>query len=194
MFTDIASLLVLAICIPRHGSRFSATAFTLQLLELAIYVPLVLFGLSAAVRYLMERMKESKEGQFHVMLLAVAVAGNGAQLINLEGIIGAFLAGLALNRAVHHSPAKAELEFLGNTIFVPIFFITIRFLIAPQAFAETAVGHLELVIAIVAGLIVAKLVAAKVAQKMFRYTGDEPLAPFVFSPSLKVPRDRERRL
>ena len=93
IFTDIASLMVLAICIPIHMSGFSPAAFILQLVQLAVYVPLVLFGLSAVVRLLMERMKDSKEGQFLVMLLAVAVAGIGAEIINLEGIIGAFLAG-----------------------------------------------------------------------------------------------------
>jgi Kef-type K+ transport system membrane component KefB len=136
-------------------------------------VPLVLFGLSAVVRMLMERMKDSKEGQSIVMLLAVAAAGIGAELINLEGIIGAFLAGLALNRAVHQSPAKAELEFLGNTLFIPMFFLTVGFLINPRVFVESTMTNFGLVSSIVLGLIFAKLLAAIVAQKSFRYTSDE---------------------
>lgn len=173
IFTDIASLMVLAVCIPIHMSGFSPNAFVVQLLQLAVYVPLVLFGLSAVVRWLIEKMKDSKEGQFIVMLLAVAVAGIGAELINLEGIIGAFLAGLALNRAVHQSPAKAELEFLGNTLFIPMFFLTVGFLINPRVFVESTVTNLGLVSSIVLGLIVAKLLAAIVAQKSFQYTPDE---------------------
>ena len=132
IFTDIAALLVLAICIPIHMSGFSASAFGLQLVQLAVYVPLVLFGLSALVGWLMGKLKDSKEGQFLVLLLAVAIAGIGADAINLEGIIGAFLAGLALNRAVHQSEAKGELEFLGNTLFIPMFFVTIGFLITSE--------------------------------------------------------------
>jgi Kef-type K+ transport system membrane component KefB len=173
IFTDIASLLVLAVCVPIHSSGFSLTSFILQLVQLIIYVPLVLFGLSAVVHFLIGRMNDSKEGQFLVMLLSVAVAGIGAELINLEGIIGAFLAGLALNRAVHHSPAKEELEFLGNTLFIPVFFVTVGFLINPQVFVATAVSHLGLVTAIIAGLIVAKLLAALVAQKTFGYNRNE---------------------
>ncbi len=181
IFTDIASLMVLAICIPIHMSGFSLTAFIAQLVQLAVYVPLVLFGLSAVVRVLMERTKESTEGQFLIMLLAVAVAGIGAQAINLEGIIGAFLAGLALNRAVHHSPAKAELEFLGNTLFIPVFFVTVGFLINPRVFAESTVTNLGLVSSIVVGLIVAKLLAAILAQRMFRYNRDESLVMWSLS-------------
>ena len=175
IFTDIASLMVLAICIPIHMSGFSPAAFILQLVQLAVYVPLVLFGLSAVVRLLMERMKDSKEGQFLVMLLAVAVAGIGAEIINLEGIIGAFLAGLALNRAVHHSPAKAELEFLGNTLFIPVFFVTVGFLINPRVFVESTINNLGLVSSIVLGLIIAKLLAALVATRAFHYTKHEGL-------------------
>jgi Kef-type K+ transport system membrane component KefB len=175
IFTDIASLMVLAVCIPIHQSGFSLTAFVVQVAQLAAYVPLVLFGLSAAVGRLMDRMTDSKEGQFLVMLLAVAVAGIVAELINLEGIIGAFLAGLALNRAVHKSPAKQDLEFLGNTLFIPVFFFTVGFLIEPRVFVETTVNNLGLVSAIVGGLIVAKLLAALVVQQLFGYSREEGL-------------------
>jgi Kef-type K+ transport system membrane component KefB len=181
ILTDIASLLVLAVCVPIHLSGFSPTALVVQLVQLAIYIPLILFGLSAAVRYLMQRMEGSKEGQFLVMLLAVAVAGIGAELIHLEGIIGAFLAGLALNRAVHQSPAKDELEFLGNTLFIPVFFITIGYLINPRVFVATAVSHAGLVTAIVVGLLMAKLLAAVVTQKLFRYTRDQALVMWSLS-------------
>jgi Kef-type K+ transport system membrane component KefB len=175
IFTDIAALLVLAICIPIHTSGFSMSGFILQIVQLAIYVPLVLFGLSSAVGFLIGKLKTSKEGQFLVLLLAVAVAGIGADAINLEGIIGAFLAGLALNRAIQQSAAKAELEFLGNTLFIPMFFITIGFLIDVQVFMQTIVSHLGLVLSIVGGLIGAKLAAAFSVRKSFGYTHNETL-------------------
>src|SRR5436190_2879033 len=134
IFTDIASLMVLAICIPIHTSGFSASSFVLQFVELAIYVPAVLFGLSAIVEYFMRRSQDSKEVQFLIVLLAVAAAGIAAEAIHLEGIIGAFLAGLALNKAVHHTQVKTDLEFLGNTLFIPAFFVAIGFLIDPRVF------------------------------------------------------------
>jgi Kef-type K+ transport system membrane component KefB len=175
IFTDIASLMVLAICIPIHMSGFSWSALGLQLVQLAVYVPLVLFGLGGAVQFLMKRTAHSKEGQFLIMLLAVAIAGIAAESINLEGIIGAFLAGLALNRAAHDSPAKHDLEFLGNTLFIPVFFVTVGFLIDPRVFAETIVSNLGLVSSIVIGLILAKFAAAIVTQKLFAYSRDEGL-------------------
>jgi Kef-type K+ transport system membrane component KefB len=175
VFTDVASLLVLAICIPIHTTGFSASTFALQLVQLAVYVPVILFGLSAAAGYLMKRFEGSKEGQFLVMLLAVTVAAIGAEAIHLEGIVGAFLAGLAINRAVQHSEAKKELEFLGNSLFVPMFFVVVGFLINLRVFLETLVSHVPLVSSIVLGLIASKWIAAFISQKVLRYSRDEGL-------------------
>jgi Kef-type K+ transport system membrane component KefB len=118
IFTDLASLLVLAVCLPIHSSGFSASAFAIQIVELIAYVLVVFIALSALGRWLIERMGDSKERQVTLILLIVAVAGFGAQVISLEPIIGAFLAGLAINRALSRSQAKEQLDFLGNTLFI----------------------------------------------------------------------------
>ena len=110
-----------------------------------------------------------------VMLLIVVVAAIAAEAIHLEGIIGAFLSGLAVNRAVEHSKAKEDLEFLGNALFIPAFFVTIGFLIDVRVFWDTIVHNLGLVCGIVATPIVAKLIAGVVTQKGLGYTRDEGL-------------------
>ena len=181
IFTDVAALLVVAICIPIHMAGFSPAAFGLQLLQLAIYVPVVLFGLSAAAQFLMDRFHASKEGQFLIMLLVVAVAAIGAEAIHLEGIIGAFLAGLAVNRAVQHSQAREELEFLGNTLFIPVFFITIGFLIDVRVFLDTIWTNLGLVCGIVSVPIVAKWLASVGTRKGLGYSRDEGLMMWALS-------------
>lgn len=181
IFTDVAALLVVAICIPIHMAGFSTTAFLTQVLELAIYVPVVLLGLSGVAHFLIGKLRHSTEGQFLVMLLIVAVAAIGAEAIRLEGIIGAFLAGLAVNRAVQHSPAKEQLEFLGNTLFIPVFFITIGFLIDVEVFLKTIVQNLGLVCAIVGTPIVAKWLASVATQKGLGYARDEGLIMWALS-------------
>jgi Kef-type K+ transport system membrane component KefB len=157
---------------PQHGPE--------GLAELAVYVPLVLFGLGALTQWLMSRVT-SKEGQFLVVLLVVSIASIGAEVIHLEGIIGAFLAGLALNRAVHQFPAKHDLEFLGNTLFIPMFFITVGFLIDVRVFATTLTTHLGLVVGIVGGLIVSKLLAANLTRRTFKYSRYQGLAMWSLS-------------
>jgi Kef-type K+ transport system membrane component KefB len=180
VFTDVASLLVLAVCIPIHVSGFSPGPFALQIIQLAIYVPAVLIGLGWIAKKLFG-LKPSKEGQFALMLLIVALAAVAAEAIHLEGIIGAFLAGLAVNTATRESEAKHELEFIGNHLFIPVFFVTIGFLIDVHTFANTLVTHFWLVAGIVGGLVLSKLAAAEIARRSFGYTRDEGLTMWSLS-------------
>lgn len=175
IFTDLGSLLILAICLPIHTTGFSLGAFLLQLLELAIYIPVVLFGLSALAGRFLKYRGDTTENQFFLILLIMVVASEGAELIHLEAIIGAFLAGLAVNRFIKHSEAKEQLEFLGNTLFIPAFFLTIGFLIDVRVFANTLMNQWGLVAGIVGGLIASKFAAALIAQRLFGYSRDEGL-------------------
>jgi Kef-type K+ transport system membrane component KefB len=180
VFTDVAALLVLAVCIPIHTSGFSPDTFAIQVLQLAVYVPAVLLGLGWVSRKLFA-LKPAKEGQFALMLLLVAVAAVAAEAINLEGIIGAFLAGLAVNTATRDSEAKHELEFIGNHLFIPTFFVTIGFLIDLRTFASTLVAHFWLVFGVVGGLIGSKFLAAEVARRIYGYTRTEGLTMWSLS-------------
>jgi Kef-type K+ transport system membrane component KefB len=67
VFTDVASLLVLAVCIPIHVSGFAPETFAVQVLQLAVYVPAVVLGLGWVAQALFAR-KPPKEGQFALML------------------------------------------------------------------------------------------------------------------------------
>lgn len=173
IFTDLGALLILAICLPVHSVGFSAPAFVLQLIQLAVYVPLVLFGLSAMARTFLQRLGDTTENQFFIILLIMILAAELAEVIHLEAIIGAFLAGLAVNRSVQRSEAKEQLEFLAHTLFIPAFFLTIGFLIDVRVFAGTIVNNFGLCVGIVGGLIVAKFGAAFAAGKLFGYSMNE---------------------
>jgi len=170
ILTDLTSLLVLAVCLPIHSSGFSTSAFLLQIVEMVAYVVLAFFGLSALGRWLLERMGDSKDKQVVLILLIIAVAGFGAEAINLEPIIGAFLAGLAINRALSQGEAREELEFLGNTLFIPMFFVSIGFLIDVKVFVQTLLARTGLVVSIVGGLIAAKYLAAQLTQQLMGYS------------------------
>jgi Kef-type K+ transport system membrane component KefB len=183
VFTDVAALLVLAVCIPIHVSGFAPDTFAIQVLQLGLYVPAVILGLGWVAQRLFAR-KLPKEGQFALMLLLVAIAAVAAEAINLEGIIGAFLAGLAVNTATRNSEAKHELEFIGNHLFIPVFFLTIGFLIDLQTFANTLVTHFWLVLGIVGGLIGSKYLAAEIARRAFGYSRTEGLTMW----SLSIPQ------
>jgi Kef-type K+ transport system membrane component KefB len=173
VFTDLASLLVLAVCLPIHSSGFSVSVFAVQIVELIVYVLLIFVGLSTLGLWLIERTGDSKERQVTLIFLIIALAGFGAEVINLEPIIGAFLAGLAINRALKHREAQEQLDFLGNTLFIPMFFVSIGFLIDVRVFLQTLIDKTGLVVGIVGGLIAGKFLAARLTQRLFGYSRSE---------------------
>ena len=62
--------------------------------------------------------------QFVFVLAMVFLGGGLMEFVGMEGILGAFLAGLVLNRLIPHvSPLMNRLEFVGNALFIPYFLI-----------------------------------------------------------------------
>ncbi|NCQ42517.1 MAG: cation:proton antiporter, partial [Cyanobacteria bacterium] len=111
IFTDIAALLVLAICISIHGGEFTLSTLIIQLASLGIYCAIVLYGFDKAGKEYFRRTGDEESNQFLFVLLAVFLASVGAQFINVDKIVGAFLAGLAVNDVVGKGPVKEKIEF-----------------------------------------------------------------------------------
>jgi Kef-type K+ transport system membrane component KefB len=166
---------VFAVCLSTFQSGFSVAGLALQIIEIAIFVPLILFGLSRAGAYVLRKIEAYEDAYFIVMLAIIAIAGLLAQLINLPGIVGAFLAGLAVNAAVRDKPAREKLEFVGNTFFIPIFFIVTGFLIDPPTFIASIFDNFPLVAGIIGALLVGKWLAAEAAGRAFGYSASARL-------------------
>jgi Kef-type K+ transport system membrane component KefB len=175
VFSDTSSLIVFAICVSTFQSGFAIKSLALLLVEIAAFVPLILFGLSRVGAAVLRRVEGDEGTYFAVMVAIVAVASSLAQLIQLPDIVGAFLSGLSLNAAVKEKKAKEELEFIANSLFIPAFFITTGFLIDPRALAHSLASDLPLVLSIIAALVVGKFVAAEIAGRMYGYSRDEKL-------------------
>jgi Kef-type K+ transport system membrane component KefB len=170
MVSDTLSLIIFGICVSTYTTGFSPTGLTLQIVEVAVFVPLILIGVSRAGSYILSKLRDNQEGYFLTMLGIMAAAGVLANLIHLPDIVGAFLAGWAVNAAVGDHPAKEKLEFFGKSLFVPIFFLVTGFLIEPAAIVRTIIDNFWLVAGLVASLIVGKGIAAEIAGRIFGYT------------------------
>jgi len=169
LVADTLSLLVFGICVSIYTTGFSSSGLALQILEVAILVPLILIGVSRAGAWILGKLHDHPEGYFVTMLGIMALCGMLADMINLPDIVGAFLAGLAVNAAVSDHPAKEKLDFFGKAFFIPIFFIVVGFLIVPAAVGETIFNKFWLVAGMVMSLILGKAIAAWIAGQAFGY-------------------------
>ncbi len=180
IFTDIGALLVLAICVAIHAGDFTIWRLLTLVGSLIVYSVIVLFGFDKAGREFFRRSGDEEGNQFLFVLLAVFLSAVGAQLIGIEKIVGAFLAGLAVNDAVGEGPVKEKVVFVGNVLFIPIFFVDLGLLIDIPAFIQS-ISTIWLTSAIVSGLIASKFIAAFLAKLVYRYKWNEMLTMWSLS-------------
>lgn len=180
IFTDIGSLVVLAICVGIGSGDFSAFELVRLLLSVVIYSAVIWFGFNWVGKAFFRRSGNEEGNQFLFVLLAVFVAALGAEVIGVEKIIGAFLAGLAVNSVLGEGPVKEKVIFVGNVLFIPIFFVNLGLLIDVPVFIQSVLS-VWLPLAIVVALIGSKYVAALLAKFAYRYSWREQITMWSLS-------------
>ncbi|NBC01286.1 MAG: universal stress protein [Bacteroidetes bacterium] len=181
MVTDLVSLLVLAIVAATvegaTGLGFWAT-FAGVVLAYGVLVALLLPRLG---RWFFRNVRNQPDMEFVFLLAVVFVTAYMAQVAYLAPIIGAFFAGIILNRLVpERSPLMLRIKFVGDALFVPFFLVYVGLLVDVAVLVEgTEVVLLALILAAVVW--VGKLIAAKGVQWLYAYTPDEGWAIFGLS-------------
>ncbi len=147
IITDTLVLLILAV-ITGLAQGNTGTAYWLQLSgSLVLFALVVFYGYPRLGRWFFKNVEGERSSHYIFVLALVFVAGVMAEMAGVEAIIGAFAAGLALNRLIpHSSPLMNRIEFVGNAIFIPFFLISVGMLVdlavllkGPQAIYVAAV-------------------------------------------------------
>ncbi|MGC1527876.1 MAG: cation:proton antiporter [Phormidesmis sp.] len=169
IFTDIGSLLVLAICLGVSQGDFNAVKLLTLLGSLGLYAIAVLVGLKQLGKLFFKKIGRDEGNRVLFVLLSVFLSAVVAQLIGVENIIGAFLAGLAINSVVGDGPVKEKTEFMGSVLFIPMFFVNMGLLLDLNAFSSI-LASINLPLMIVGMLLATKLIAAIAAKLLYRYS------------------------
>ncbi len=172
LITDTLALLVLAVVAGLFSEDFNDYFWTQMAVSVLLMGAFVMFGFPVIGRWFFKRFDDSVS-QYIFVLGMVYLAAFLSEVAGVDAIIGAFLAGLALNRLVPQTSALMNrIEFVGNALFIPFFLIGIGMLINYRVFFENLnTVKVAIVITLVATL--AKYIAAWLAQKTFNYTIDE---------------------
>jgi len=174
LLTNILALLVLAVLvgIKEGGEDANINSLLLKLAYMvAAFVVAVLWVFPKIARKFLKAERDHI-AQYLFVLAVVFAAAIIASIAGVEPIIGAFLAGIALNQLVPAtSPLKNRIEFIGNAIFIPIFLIGVGMLIDFRVFIDPNVLGIASIM-VVASLL-GKYLAAFLTQKWFKYSYDE---------------------
>jgi len=172
LITDTLALLVLAVIVGMTKGNVDATFWITLVVSLLIFGFIVLFIFPILARSFFKRFDDNIS-QYLFVLVIVFLGSFLAELAGIEPIIGAFLAGLSLNRLIPHtSPLMNRIEFVGNAIFIPFFLIGVGMLIDYKIFFKDfetiKVGIIMIIVATLA-----KYLAAYFTQKTYNFTVDE---------------------
>lgn len=175
VITDVLALIVLAVAASstaisdERGVRASEPDPALPLWAgLVLVVVFCLFVLPRATRWIFARVLHSRTQRFVWLLGGMAAGAIMGLLGGVEGLVGAFLAGIGMNSSV---PAKSELmervEFVGNALLVPAFLVSVGLSIDPRALVEPAtLAKAALFTSLV---VVGKVLPAWIAGRRFKF-------------------------
>lgn len=170
IITDVLALLVLAV-VSNLASGKMSLEFWLRLgVGLMLFSGIVFGLIPLLARWFFRKVETELTFQYVFVLAMVFVSAFLAEVAGVEAIIGAFFAGLALNRLVPHaSPLMGRIEFVGNAIFIPIFLISVGMLVNLNVFLQ---GQQAILVAVVLTVIalITKWIAAWLTQQSFHFT------------------------
>ncbi len=172
MITDILALMVLAVSVGMAKGEVGREFWFRLSISVLAFGMTVLFLFPVIGRWFFKKVSD-RISQYIFVLVMIYLAALLAELAGVEAIIGAFLAGLALNRLIPHtSSLMNRVEFVGNAIFIPFFLISVGMIIDFTVFFKSwetiKVALLMTVLAIST-----KYLAAKATQKTFRLRPEE---------------------
>jgi Kef-type K+ transport system membrane component KefB len=172
LITNVLALLVLAVIVGMTSGDISQSFWIRLVISFLIFFLIIMFVFPVIARWFFKQFSDNVS-QYIFVLTMVFLGAVLSQVAGIEAIIGAFLAGLALNRLIPRtSPLMNRIDFVGNAIFIPFFLIGVGMLIDYRAFFSSyETIKVAVVISVVAT--VSKLIAAWLTQKTFKFSVDE---------------------
>lgn len=176
LITNILALLVLAIIVGMSGGEINSFFWIKLSVSFILFTLVIIFIFPIIARWFFKRYSDNVS-QYIFVLVIVFLGAVLSQIAGIEAIIGAFMAGLALNRLIPRtSSLMNRIDFVGNAIFIPFFLIGVGMLIDYRAFSDIN----TIIVAITMSIIATggKFIAAWLTQKNFKFNKDERILIF----------------
>jgi len=181
ILTDTAVLIILAVIMGSVNDKLDSTFWIQLAISLSIFTATVFYLIPKIAKWFFTKLESEKTSHYIFVLAVVFFSAFMAQLAGIEPIIGAFVAGLALNRLIPHSSILMNrIEFVGNALFIPFFLISVGMLVDLRVLFK---GPEALIVAgaLTAVAILGKYFSAALTQWIFKYTKNQRLLIFGLS-------------
>lgn len=183
IITDTAVLILLGIITNVVKNELSPMFWLKTTLLLATLVLGCLYILPIVTRWFFRNLEGQGGSQYIYVLAVVFLSAFAAEVAGVEPIIGAFLAGLALNRVIpHNSVLMNRVVFIGNTLFIPFFLISAGMLVDIKLFFSGS-GALIFAGVLSAVALLTKYFAAKITGWIYKLNKNETRIIFGLSAS-----------
>lgn len=182
MITDTLTLFVLAVISGMFTGNTDVWFFVSLMLKLVAITAIIVFSFPRIARYFFRRYNDGVIQYIFVMALLFLGAGL-MELAGMEGILGAFITGLVLNRLIpHSSPLMRRIDFVGNAIFIPYFLIGVGMMINLNVLFGNFSALFVAAVMIVTAL-TGKAVASWITARTYKMTVHEQRLMFGLSTS-----------
>lgn len=180
ILTDTAALVVLVIVARAHTGSLDWVFWPTLALALVALAVIILWALPRLAQWVFTVVGRDRTPRLIFLLFALFGSAALAEFAGIEGIIGAFLAGLALNRLVPvGSVLMDRVEVLGNSILIPLFLVSVGMLVDPALLWDPATVGVAAVFTALA--LVTKWAAAEGAGRWLRFDTVERRTMFALS-------------
>jgi Kef-type K+ transport system membrane component KefB/nucleotide-binding universal stress UspA family protein len=173
VLTDIGAFIVLAVVLgAKSGGGITFGYFAQLLVLLTIFTAAIIFGLPRLGKFIFQKLT-GRAVEFQFVIVALFVAAFTAELIGVHEVVGAFLAGLAINSMLpRHSPVAGHVLFIGESFFIPIFLLYSGLITDPLTFLKSP-QTIIVAIGVTIVAYVSKLIAAWITARIYKYTKSE---------------------
>lgn len=171
ILTDTAVLIILAVIIGNSKGSLNQEFWIRLGVSLAIFSAIMFLVIPRIAKWFFRKLESEKHSHYIFVLSVVFFAAFLAEVAGVEAIIGAFVAGLALNKLIPHSSALMNrIEFIGNALFIPFFLISVGMLVDISVIMN---GPTAIIIALTLSTVAifSKWIAALFTQLVFKYSG-----------------------
>lgn len=180
ILTEILALLILAVVAGAVGEGIGFGFWVTLTVSLSVYIGAVLLGVPRLARWFFRNVRSDATLEFVFVMAVLFSVSYLAHSAHVEPIIGALLAGLALNQLVpSNGMLMSRIHFVGNALFIPFFLLSVGMLVDVRALSTVEAWVFSLTLAL--GVVATKWLAARLTERVFGYTREEGWVVFGLS-------------